>query len=833
MNSANEPCFHCGLPVPPGSDYKVVIDGEAQPMCCPGCQAVAQAIVDNGLTDFYRYRTTNAPTARDVVPDELRKLDVYDRPELQRRFVASDGEHIKSASLILEGIVCAACVWLNERHVMQLPGVVSFQVNYSTHRAQLKWDDSQIKLSDILRAIADIGYRAHPYDPERQAALNKKERAQALKRLAVAGLGAMQVMMLAVAMYAGDYSGMDPQLEQFMRWVSFLIATPVVFYAARPFFTAAWRDMRRRQLGMDVPVALAIGSAYLASGWATVTQSGEVYFDSLTMFTFFLLTGRFLEMGARQRAGEAAEELLKLVPAMATRIGREGDEVVPVAELAPGDRVRIKPGEPVPADGTIVEGRSSVDESLLTGESMPVGKHPGETLVGGSVNVESPLILEVRKVGQDTVLAAIQRLLDRAQSEKPQLARLADRVASYFVGALLLIAVGVGLAWWQLDAARAFWVVLSVLVVTCPCALSLATPAALTAATGALTRRGILITRGHALETLSRVTTVLFDKTGTLSEGQLHLLRCEPLTEQGEHEMLRLAAALEMHSEHPIAGVFRDHADPVLSAHKVQATPGEGVEGVVEGHRYRIGRPAFVGALAKAGPVDPPSDSSATCIWLGDEQRVLAAFYIGDQLRADAPRAVAEIQRRGIKVLILSGDQAGVVNQVAQTLGIDHADAQLRPEDKLDRVRSLQQAGEVVAMVGDGVNDAPVLAAADVSVAMGQGTQLAQASADMVLLSERLRRLPEAIEMGRRSMQIVRQNLGWAILYNIVAVPLAALGYVAPWMAAIGMSASSLLVVLNALRLRQDDEHPRPADERPLAKSSGGQRVSQSGSGAL
>ncbi|HID48478.1 MAG TPA: heavy metal translocating P-type ATPase, partial [Chromatiales bacterium] len=507
MGGSAPSCFHCGLPVPPGSRYEVEIEGQARPMCCPGCQAVAQAIVDGGLGDYYRHRTAASVTARSPVPEELRELDIYDQPRVQRSFVrqeSGDRPQLRQASLILEGIVCAACVWLNERHVGSLPGVEEFRVNYSTHRASVKWDDSVIHLSDILRAIAAIGYVAHPFDPGRQERIYKKERHQALKRLAVAGLGAMQVMMLAVAMYAGDYYGMEARLELFFRWVSLVIATPVVLYAARPFFQGAWRDLRRRQLGMDVPVALAIGGAYLASCWATLSQGGEVYFDSVTMFTFFLLVGRYLEMAARHRAGQAAEELVKLLPAVATRVTPDGEEVVAVAELRPGDRVRIRPGDSIPADGRVVEGRSSVDESLLTGESLPLARRVGEALVGGSVNVESPLLMEVEKVGEDTVLAAIQRLLDRAQSEKPRLASLADRVAGWFVAVILVLAVLTGWWWWQHDPARAGWVVLSMLVVTCPCALSLATPAALTAATGSLTRMGVLTTRGHALETQIR-----------------------------------------------------------------------------------------------------------------------------------------------------------------------------------------------------------------------------------------------------------------------------------------------------------------------------------------
>lgn len=814
MVEQNGSCFHCGQPVPAGSHYRVEIDGQSRDMCCPGCQAVAQAIVDGGLTDYYRHRTATSITAQNLVPEELQNLTIYDQPELQRSFVTNeprDAAEVKQASLILEGIVCAACVWLNERHVNALPGVMEFRVNYATHRAHVKWDNTLIQLSDILRAIAAIGYIAHPFDPGRQEQLYKKEQSQALRRLAVAGLGAMQVMMLAVALYAGDYQGMESRMQTFFRWVSLLIASPVVFYSARPFFTSAWRDLKRMQLGMDVPVALAIGGAYLASVWATLTRTGEVYFDSVTMFTFFLLVGRFLEMGARHRAGQAAEELVKLLPAMATRLTETGEEVVAVAELAPGDRVRVKPGDSIPADGRVIEGSTSVDESLLTGESLPLSRSIHDEVVGGTVNVESPLIIEVEKVGEDTILAAIQRLLHRAQTEKPRLAGLADRIAGYFVGVILLLALAVGWWWWQHQPDEALWIVLSMLVVTCPCALSLATPAALTAATGSLTRLGVLTTRGHALETLARASHIILDKTGTLTTGRLQLQNISLRGGLDEASCLRIAAALEQASEHPVARALSHEVTDTPFAREVEAVPGQGLEGLVEGVRYRIGQPGYVSELVgEAGSVEV-SEGSQTEVWLASEQEVLAMFNLSDSLRPDATEAIADLRQLGLKPLLYSGDSEAAVASVAQELGIENYSARMCPEDKLKAMHALQANGAVVGMVGDGVNDAPVLAGAQVSLAMGSGTQLAQASSDMVLLSEHLPHLPRAVEMARATLRIIRQNLTWAVLYNVVALPLAAMGYVAPWMAAIGMSASSLIVVLNALRLNKQYTQPAVA----------------------
>jgi len=773
-------------------------------MCCAGCQAVARAIVDGGLESFYEHRTSLSRKAEDLVPEQLRRFDLYDQERVQESFVAVDEANVRSASLILEGITCAACVWLTERHVRELEGVIDFSVNYSTHRARVRWDQSRVHLSDILRGIAAIGYVAHPFDPGRQESLYKKERSRALRRLAFAGLGAMQVMMLAVPLYAGDVGDMEEGMRTFLRWVSLIITLPVVLYSAQEFFRGAWRDLQLRRLGMDVPVSLAIGGAFGASVWATLTNGHDVYFDSVCMFAFFLLTSRYLEMGARHRAGQAAEELVRLLPATATRIDAGGEEtLVAVAELAPGDRVRVRPGETVPADGTVAAGRSSVDESLLTGESLPRARGLGDPLVGGSLNVESPLEMTVTQVGDDTVVSGIVRLLDRAQAEKPRMARLADQVAGWFVAGVLVVAAGVALWWWLHDASRAFAVTLSVLVVTCPCALSLATPVAITAATGALTRRGLLTTRGHALEVLARATDVVFDKTGTLTRGLLTLERVTPFGETTRERALSIAAALERHSEHPVAQILAAEGGGDMRAEEVTAVPGEGVEGLVDGRRYRVGSPAFVAALSGTGI--PVAETRVTRVALGDQNGIVATFDLGDELRPDAAGTLEELRSLDLGSALLSGDAEPAVRRVAEQLAVSDFVAGAKPADKLARIRELQAGGRIVAMVGDGVNDAPVLAGADVSIAMGSGTQLAHATADLVSLSDRLANLAVGVRTARKTLSVIRQNLSWALLYNIVAIPLAAAGWVAPWMAAIGMSASSLVVVINALRLRRAD----------------------------
>jgi Cu2+-exporting ATPase len=811
-------CFHCGLPVPDGAHYPIEYEGHTRQACCRGCQAVAQTILDSGQGAYYTHRTALPATPREAEA-ELAQLGLYDLPEIQESFVRVEAENIREAALILENIVCAACIWLNERHIAALPGVLSVEINYATRRARVRWDNSRIQLSAILKAVADIGYIAHPFDPGRSDDVYKRERNTAIKRLAIAGLGMMQVMMYALPTYTA--TDMTDEIRMLMGWASLVLTIPVVGYSAWPFFLGAWRDLRRRTLGMDVPVALGVGTAFVASVYATFSGHGEIYYDSVTMFIFLLLTGRFLEMNARRRAGAAVEELVKLIPAVTTRLPdwpARNEEQVPVARLAVGDHVLVRPGETLPADGVVVEGDSAVSEAMLTGESLPVSKAVDAKVVGGSLNQASPLVVRVDKLGADTRLASIVRLLDRAQSEKPRIGQLADRAAAWFVGLLLVITAAVGIAWYVIDPSKVLWIVVSILVVTCPCALGLATPAALTTGTGRLTRLGLLTTRGHALETLARATDLVFDKTGTLTHGRLAVHRVLPLDGRSAAEVGALAAALEAGSEHPIARAVRDAAGSVLSASDIRNTPGRGVEGIIDGCRYRLGTPRFA-----AGNDTPPpaADGGETWIALAEDGALIAWFALADSLRPDAAAALAALQRQGLRVHLLSGDAAPAVKAVAQQLGIADWHAGALPEDKLAYVKRLQDAppvggkGRIVAMVGDGINDAPVLAGAQVSIAMGEGADVAQAAADMVMLGSRLATLSEGVDLARKTQRIIRQNLGWALAYNLVAIPAAALGHVTPWIAGIGMSVSSLLVVLNALRLA--DFKSAPATPTPAA----------------
>jgi P-type Cu2+ transporter len=739
-------------------------------------------------------------------------LKLYDHVDFQKSFVRLLDESEREVSLILEGITCAACIWLNEQHVAKLPGVTAVDINFATRRARVRWDERRIRLSDILAAVAAIGYRAYPYDAAKSEELARKERRSALWRLFVAGFGMMQVMMYAIPVYLAGEGGMTPDIESLMRWASMVLTLPVVMYSAMPFFRGAWRDLKLYRVGMDVPVALGVGAAFAASVWATLTASGEVYFDSVAMFVFFLLGGRFLEMTARQRAVSVTEALARLLPALAARVaGYPQDKSlkqIVATDLRFGDVVLVKPGEIIPADGRVIEGASCANESLLTGESAPVAVSPGATVTGGTVNVDSPLYIEVEQVGEGTRLSAIIRLMERAAMEKPRIVEMADRIAGRFIRALLWVAAAVAVVWCVIDPARALWITVSVLVVTCPCALSLATPVALTIASGAMARAGLLVTRSHAIETLARATHFVFDKTGTLTLGQMKLLDVEPLGILGREDCLALAASIEQSSEHPIGAALRHAASgatlPV--ADDVLNEPGSGIRAIHQGRSVRLGRLDYVAAL-HGQPLPESAQSFAACsdsiVALGSETGWLALFRFGDEIRPEAAATVAALRADGLQVVLLTGDASPVARKVAEALGIEEVYAGVSPQGKHDYVSRLQAGGAIVAMVGDGVNDAPVLARAQVSIAMGGGSHLARTQADLILLSENLEPLCRGFFVARRALRVIRQNLAWSFVYNFVALPLAMLGFVTPWMAGIGMSGSSLLVVLNSLRLQK------------------------------
>ena len=777
--------------MPPGVALAVLLGGEQRPVCCGGCQAAAEFIRDAGLARYYDFRAAPAPRPDAIAGDAWM---TYDRPGIQARLVSTAGP-VSSVNLLLEGLRCPACSWLVEQRLGRVPGVVGIAVNPASARARLEWRAGAAKLSGLLRTIHALGYRPHVLGAADTLEVATRERRAALRRLAVAGFGMMQVMMFAVGLYSGAFEGMDPVLREYLRLVSLLVATPVLFYAGRPFLEGAWRTLAARQLGMDVPVAAALLLAWSASVWNTFQGSGEIYFDSVTMFVFLLLLGRFAEMVARHQAGSTNDALLRLLPASALRIRDRRSEQVSAADLAVGDEVAVPTGEAFPVDGRLLAGPALADESLLTGESAAVVKAAGDPVIGGSINSGDPARMRVTAVGHDTVLAGIVRLLERAQTERPAIARLADRWASWFVAVVLLGTVAVAGIWLALDPARAFGITLAVLVVTCPCALSLATPTAITAATAGLARRGLLVTRADAVESLARSDTVVLDKTGTLTLGRPSIQAVRLLGPLDAEQCLRLAAALEQSSAHPLALAFRAVTGPLPGLDEVRSVPGRGVEALCDGVLHRIGSRDFVAALA--GPAEGPDHG----LYLGRDGAWLAQIDVADALRPGAASAVADLVELGLRPVIASGDHEPAVRSVASAVGVTEYHARLAPQDKLRLVQSLERSGRQVAMIGDGVNDAPVLAAAQVSIAIAAGAALARTSADLVLMARGLGALPEAVRVARRTVTIIRQNLAWAAGYNLVALPLAAAGLVPPWAAAIGMSASSLLVVANAWRL--------------------------------
>ncbi len=800
-------CYHCGLPVAGGPACFARVDGQLHAVCCTGCQAVAEAIADSGLSSYYRTRTAFAPRADGQRIEEGAALAIYDQPEVQAGFVRRLGEHERETALIVEGITCAACVWLNEQHLARLPGVLEAEINYATRHACVRWDESRIKLSEILAQIALIGYRAWPATSASAEEARKRETRSALWRLFVAGFGMMQVMMYALPAYLAEAGTMGDDVRLLMRLASLLLTVPVVFYSAWPFFQGARRDFQRRRLGMDVPIALGIVAAFGASLFATFTGGADVYYDSLTMFVFFLLCARYLEMRARHSAAASLDYLDKALPPVAHRLvdstHRMETEEVAAISLRRGDLVLVRPGESFPADGEVAQGETECDESLLTGESAPLRKTVADEVTGGALNRMSPVLMRVTRVGEDTRVSGIRRLVRNAAAQRPRVADLADRIAGWFVAVVLLAAVVSAVVWLRVDAARALWVVVAVLVVSCPCALSLATPMAMTVAVGRLARRGVIAVSAHAIDALAGVTHVVFDKTGTLTEGRLGLAAVFPRRGVERGEVLALAAALERSSEHPIGVALTAAAPDAIpaTASLVRNVPGAGIEGYVEGVRYRLGTAPFVAEIAGT-PVDaalPPT--GATRVWLGCERQRLACFDLVDRLRPGAAAVVRELHAQGKRVLIWSGDAAGAVEAVERQIGADGHEAGLLPQDKQARMLAMQRGGAVVAMVGDGVNDAPVLAQAQLSVAMGSGALLSQAQADIVLLSGRLQGLIDAFALAARTRRIVRQSLTWAAAYNLLALPLAAAGMVAPWLAGIGMGMSSLAVVLNSLRV--------------------------------
>ncbi len=802
-------CWHCGEPVPANEVIHARIDGVLRSMCCQGCRAAAEWIEHLGLGDYYRLRTQAAPRPDDALQPSDHAA--WDRPDVASHVTRDLGDGRRETMLLIDGVRCAACVWLIERSLGALPGVLAVHVNAAARRARVVWREAELALPRILDTLSRAGYRALPLDTQSLDDVRRREGRAALKRLLVAGFGAMQAMMYAAVLYVGGVDALDPATHELFRWLGFLVATPVVLYAARPFFSGAIRSLRARRLGMDVPVALAIAAIYVASLIEALRGGGEVYFDSVSMFVFFLLAGRYLEMRARHRSGDLTDALARLTPRFAQRVLADGTfERVGVHELRAGDRAHVSEGGIVPADGVLVSEQCRVDEALLSGESAPLAKRRGDALIAGSVLVDGTAQLRVERVGADTALAGIAALVGRAQTERPRLARTGERAAARFVARVLILTAVTVAGWSLVDPARAFSAALAVLVVSCPCAFALAVPAAITRVLAVLAQRGVLVVKPDAIEGLAGATHVVFDKTGTLTEPRLALAdvaTCNGLTRE---RALQLAAALARQSSHPAARAIAAAYDgtPGAATTELRSFTGLGVAAVIDGRELRLGRADF--ALPDAAHRSDASTWSDAVV-LADGDGPIAVFRLSERLRPGARELIGALQLQGLRVLIASGDAEAKVAAVAAQLGVSQWRARQRPADKLAWLAALRADGAQVIAVGDGVNDAPVLAGADVAIALVGGAELAQATSDIVLAGERLEALAQARVLARQTLAIVQQNQRWALAYNLTAVPLAALGFVPPWLAAIGMSVSSLCVIANALRIGRDAT-PRKAN---------------------
>ncbi len=726
---------------------------------------------------------------------------VLDDPVELARFskwtVGADGCRLAESALQVSGMTCAACAGIIESALLATPGVTAAAVSAAGERATVRWDPAQTRASALVDAIRAAGYDAVPDVAAPARELRQREHRRALWRVFVAGLCMMQVMMLATPGYVAGPGDMAPDLQRLLNWGMWMLTLPVVAFAASPFFRGAWQALKSGRISMDVPVALAVAVTFVASSGAAFDPGGafgtEVYFDSLTMFVSFLLTARYLELRARHRATATLERSLAAMPQTACRLGDDGrDEQVSVQRLVRGDRLRIPVGEPFAADGVLTAGQTMADESLLTGESAPVARGPGDNVVAGSVNVGAPVVMRVERVGPDTRFESIVALMRDAMTQRPAQARVADRFAAPFLWGVLILAFGSAAVWSFIDPSRAIWVAVSVLVVTCPCALSLAAPATLVAAAGGLARRGVLLQRLEAVELLARSTHAFVDKTGTLTEDQPKLAG-QTWREAGDNAPARqVAADLARWSTHPLSrALAAADAGPAGDWSSVEEVTGAGVRGIdAGGTEWRLGSAAWTGAVA----------TGDERVWISKDGEVLAGFEFDEQLRPGAEEAVRAWQSEAMQVTLLSGDSLPRAQGLAERLGITDVVAGASPDDKLRAVAAAQARGETVIMIGDGVNDAPVLARADVSIAMGQGAVVSKVHADAVVLSGRWDDIVHARRVAGRAVRIVRQNLLWAAAYNLTCIPLAMLGYLPPWAAGLGMATSSMAVVLNALR---------------------------------
>jgi Cu2+-exporting ATPase len=802
-------CFHCGLVIPAEADYRSQLEGKQRDFCCFGCQSVCEAIFQAGLQGYYQ----RTPQGALLVPPPLppKDIEMYDLDEVQQDFVNCQGD-IRDTHLLVEGIHCAACVWLIERGMMRIAGVRTVNVNLAGKRLHVRWDSQRVKLSTLIAALSKIGYNGVPYDPEVAEGVMKRANRAMLFRLFFAGFAMMNLTLISIALYSGADQG---QFRDFFHWMGWALATPTLLYSAYPFYKGAWGGLRNGRLTMDLPIAIGLSVTYLYSVYVTlVATKGEVYFDTVTNLTFVILVGRYLEGMFRHQAVAATNRLMDLQPRVATLIKDGIEHITPIRGVKVGDHALIKPGYKVPVDGIILEGHSSVDESMLSGESAPVSKSVGMSVSTGTLNVNGALLVEVRSTLQNTMLAKIIRLVEEAQTSKAPIQRIADLIVPWFVLVTLICATLTFWFWHTQSFELALMAATSVLIITCPCALGMATPMSIAVASGLGSKHGILVKNGLVLETLSKVTHFVFDKTGTLTEGKMSVAQVRIAAGSESNEVLRRAAAVERYSEHSVARAIVNEADKQqlhyseLNVSGFHATPGLGVVASVDGLAILLGNAEWLtrqGVVLNADLQNQAHEfesQAMSCVHYAQAGIHMGIFALADQLRGDAQQLVNELRAAGIAMTLLSGDRRVVAEAIARQLGGMEVIAEVLPHDKDQVIQRLQQQGAVVAMVGDGINDAPALIRADVGIALGSGTDVSVESADIVLMHNELNKVRQATMLSRRTLRTIKQNIGLSFVYNSIMVPLAMMGHVTPLVAAITMPMSSLLVIGNAARIR-------------------------------
>ncbi|MFK8010531.1 MAG: heavy metal translocating P-type ATPase [Marinicellaceae bacterium] len=788
-------CFHCYEDIPQGSQIFANIETQHHQVCCYGCKAVAEFINEQGYCDFYEYRGESQPSSKAKISDE--KWLEFDQDVNFSAVTQTVGDSTFNVTLNLQGMYCSACGWLIDKHLRGLQGIKNVKLNTITKLLKVEFDLKLIKLSQILTAINYLGYFPSISQSNDNQEQEFAERKSALKRLVVAGFGMMFIMTLSVPLYGSEYSSMDDNIKRFFLLVSLLVATAVFFYSGKVFIRNAYRDLTNKHLGMDVPVALSITLAYVASTWNVLTKNGEItYFDSMVMFVFFLLAGRFVEMTVRHQGMSTDDALGSMIPTSVNILRDNIQESIPYDKINKGDVLLVQAGDVIAIDGKILSGSLKIDESMITGESESVNKQIKDTVMAGSVVNSGTAQIKSTAIGDETILASLSQLLENAQLQKPKTLLLVDKLASWFVATVLLLAAGTATYYSMQGSDKTMVTVLAVLVATCPCALSLATPAALTAASVKLMKKGVLINNLDSITKVGKINQWFFDKTGTLTEPFMSLIKCHCIGDLTEHQAIQIMAALEHNSAHPIASAFNDFYDKEITIQAYQQMSNRGVQATINHDVYKAGTKLWCDKNSSF-----QLESNHTVVYLSKNNQLVAVFELENKLRKGSKQLVEFLKKRGHYLAIISGDKKAAVKTIADKLQISNHFSGQTPEQKINLIHQQQALSKATVMIGDGVNDAPVLAQSDVSISFNQGTQLARAASDLIIMGNSLKSIESLLSISHKTNNIIKQNIFWALIYNLSVTPLAIMGLLTPWMAAIGMSVSSLFVVLNAKRI--------------------------------